>query len=139
MSHFKAPGTCNYEAFFHATVHILHSMASWSWDIVFDGWPSLNMTILTNSLLELLSYFTCIEAIQMILCCMQSGLWNYEVGLSQSVFKMKFSGLPYYTQIQVFLVVNVHKFRMERKDFAVYGVTCGSSQPPFKVCVIYMS
>ena len=70
---------------------------------------------------------------------MLSGSWNYEVGLSQSVFKINFSALSDYTQVQVFLVVNVQKFGMERKGFAVYGVTCRSSQPPFKVCVIYMS
>jgi len=52
---------------------------------------------------------------------------------------MNFSGLSDYTQVQVFLVVNVHKFRMERKGFAMYGMACGSSQPPFKVYVIYMS
>jgi len=52
---------------------------------------------------------------------------------------MNFSGLSDCTQVQVLLVVNVHKFRMERKGFAVYGMTCGSSQPLFKVFVIYMS
>jgi hypothetical protein len=50
------------------------------------------MMILTNSVLELLNYFTCIEAIQMILCCMLSDLRICEVGLSQSVFKTNFSG-----------------------------------------------
>jgi len=92
MSHFKVPGTCNYEAVFHAAVHMLCDMPNWSWDADFDGWLSLNMTILTNSLLELLSYFTCIEAIQNILCCIVSGLWIFEVGLSQVFLKWIFQG-----------------------------------------------